>query len=73
MLVNPNLKNQRNEAQMRRLWLLALMPIPQVVSKQLSAHFLLTFNASSLAPCTDEDTPSGIEKAVCACFAHICA
>ena len=26
-----------------RLWLLALMMIPRVVTKQLSAHFLLTF------------------------------
>ena len=28
---------------------------------------------SSLAPCTDDDTASGIETAVCAFFTHICA
>ena len=38
-----NLKNQRNEAQMRVKNTETAVSIPQVVSKQLSAHFLLAF------------------------------
>ena len=42
----------------------------QVVAFLLVCHFRLL---SSLAPCTDDDSPSNIERAVCKCFTHICA